>query len=85
MTQERIEQLEAEVRDLWGQALGMTALFAALMKTHPQYDHFQLTLTKVLERFLSDSASGGMPPDQREAARDYVEHLQTLGSEPPPR
>lgn len=83
MAQERIKELESEVRDLWGHVLGMTALFASLMKTHPQYDHFQLTLTRVLEQLLAGRPAQGMTEGQREAAREYVESLQMLGRESP--
>lgn len=85
MTQdERIEQLEAEVEGLWGHVLGMTALFSALLKTHPQYDQLQLVLTGDLEWLLNRPPAQALTAQQREAARTYVESLQALGRAQPP-
>lgn len=78
MTQERVQQLEAEVQDLWGHVLGMTALFSALLKTHPQYELLQLTLTRDLETVVNGRPAQALTERQRFAAREYVERLQTL-------
>lgn len=82
---DRIEELEAEVRDLWAQVFGMTALFSALMRTHPHFDHMQLRVTADLEWLLNRPPGQALTDEQRTAARNYVESLQTLAPDPVPQ
>lgn len=77
--EKRIAQLERDNADLWAHIHAMTAMFAALIKTHPNYAAMQLEMTSALEVVLGGNRAESLAPAQSEMARNIVEKLQTLG------
>ena len=72
--------MEPTNSDLHATRIAHHLVLAALIQTHPQYEVFQLHLTRLLEQQLAPSGSLGktLTEVQRQAVRDTVEWLQAL-------
>ncbi|MCF8156659.1 MAG: hypothetical protein K9K35_11690 [Rhodoferax sp.] len=79
-----MENMQKELRTLLAIAAGQTAILSSLIRTHPNYDRFQIDLSGLLEAFLNGAAGQTLTEQQRTQARAYVESLLGLHEAPDP-
>lgn len=73
------EEFEALASATHVMNIGVTAVLASLIATHPNYDQFQLHLVGVLE-IAAAGRLGPLTDQQQEQVRDYVESLQQIAA-----
>lgn len=79
-----MEKLQAEIESMLAAIAGQTAIISSLIRTHPNYELFQMDLSGLLETFLNGAAGQTLTEKQRLQARSYVEALQSLHKAPSP-
>lgn len=80
-----------KLQELEASRLAMTLVITSLIRTHPNYNEFQLDLTSILEQQMgplsSTSLMLNLTQEQMEFVRNQVEWIQTTKqiSSPEPR
>ncbi len=73
-----MEDLHKEIDALYAILAGQTVVISSLIRTHPNYEAYQVDLAGMLEVFLNGPLARTLSEEQRVKAQGYVEVMASL-------